>query len=76
MLELSFAEITSHGKLDLKLLLFLVEFAANDILVDSVDNQVFQLADRGHVEFGEEAGVGEDLRAYERGREKGRWKWS
>ena len=43
--HLSGLEIPAHRVFDLELLLLLIQLAADDLLVDSIDDEVFELAD-------------------------------
>ena len=54
-------DIAAHGVLDLELLLLLVELAAEEVEVDGVDDEVFELAYRRYLEGLEEVRVGQDL---------------
>ena len=56
-LRLPGLEVMSNRKLDLELLVLLVEFAADEVEVDAVDDQVLQFAYVRHVELLEESAV-------------------
>ena len=53
--------ISPHRILDIKLLLLLIELAANDAEVDGIDDEVFEFADRRHVELFLKLRVGQFL---------------
>lgn len=61
ILDLPRLEIPAHRVLHLQLLLLLVQFSAENVEVDSVYDEVLQVADRRHLEGLEEVSVGEYL---------------
>lgn len=59
--ELSRSKVTAHSVLDLQLLRLLIEFAAENVEVDRVDNQVLKGTDRRCLERAHQVGVWENL---------------
>ena len=60
-LNLSRLQVTAHGVFNLELLFLLVELAANDILVDGVDNKILKLSDSLYLEDVEKVRVRKNL---------------
>ena len=58
LFEFSRLEIPSHGVLDFELLFLLIKFSTEDVEVDSIDDEVFEFSDCGHLQFLEEQRVG------------------
>ena len=71
--HLSGLEIPAHRVFDLELLLLLIQLAADDLLVDSIDDEVFELANRRYLEVLEEVRVGQDLGTMIRSDGVGEW---
>lgn len=54
-------DITTDHPIDVKRREFLIETASEDLRIHRVDDEVFEITDRGNGESVEEHGVGESL---------------
>lgn len=58
MLELTWLQIPSHRVLDLELLLLLIEFSAEDVEVNGVDDEILEFPDSVYLQLLQQHRVG------------------